>query len=42
MKDVPSHGRDTQGVRVMRLKPGEHVAATAVIAEEEEGIESEQ
>ncbi len=31
LKDVPSHGRDTQGVRIMRLKPGDKIAATAIV-----------
>lgn len=31
MKDIPAHGRDTQGVRVMRLKPGDKVASTTLV-----------
>jgi DNA gyrase subunit A len=39
-KDVPVKGRATQGVRVMRLEDGEHVAAIERLAEpaEESGI----
>lgn len=38
LKDVPTHGRDTQGVRIMRLKPGDKIAATAIV---EAGAEDE-
>jgi DNA gyrase subunit A len=27
LKDVPSHGRQTQGVRVMKLRPGDSIAS---------------
>jgi DNA gyrase subunit A len=39
-KDVPVQGRATQGVRVMRVEDGEHVAAIERLAEpgEESGI----
>jgi DNA gyrase subunit A len=39
-KDVPIQGRATQGVRVMRVDEGEHVAAIERLAEpaEESGI----
>lgn len=38
LKDVPTHGRDTQGVRIMRLKPSDKIAATAIV---EAGAEDE-
>ena len=40
VKDVPVQGRATQGVRVMRVDDGEHVAAIERLAEpgEESGI----
>jgi DNA gyrase subunit A len=41
-KTVPSLGRDTQGVRVMRFKEaGDLVSSVAFVTKEEEGLENE-
>ena len=39
LKDVPTHGRDTQGVRVMRLKSGDKISATAMVEAGEGEVE---
>ena len=42
LKDIPSMGRSTQGVRIMRLNEGDKVAASALLLEPEEDEEPEQ
>ena len=40
VKDIPSHGRDTQGVRIMNVRDDERVVALArVVGKEEENGE---
>lgn len=39
VKDIPTLGRATQGVRVMKLNDGDFVASIGIIPEEEEGTE---
>ena len=45
VKDIPSIGRATQGVTLMRLKPGDHVASISLIenvAEKDENVVGNQ
>ena len=42
LKDVPSLGRTTQGVRVMRLSEGDKVAGFEVVQESAEQVEEAQ
>lgn len=42
IKDIPTLGRTTQGVRVMRLKEGDSVASIGLIPEQQEGLEVEE
>lgn len=42
IKDIPTLGRTTQGVRVMRLKEGDGVASIGLIPEQQEGLEVEE
>ena len=39
VKDIPTLGRATQGVRVMRLNDGDTVASIGIIPHEEEEAE---
>jgi DNA gyrase subunit A len=39
VKGVPVVGRNTQGVRIMRVEEGEKIASTERLAEEKEGLE---
>ena len=39
VKEIPTLGRATQGVRVMRLNEGDFVASIGIIPKEEEGAE---
>ena len=41
VKDLPTLGRATQGVRVMRLNEGDYVASIGVIPKEEEKVDTE-
>lgn len=41
VKDIPTLGRATQGVRVMKLNEGDFVASIGIIPEEEENEEAE-
>jgi DNA gyrase subunit A len=41
VKDIPTLGRATQGVRVMRLNDGDTVASIGIIPKEEEEAEAE-
>ena len=41
VKDIPTLGRATQGVRVMRLNDGDTVASIGIIPKEEEGEEDD-
>lgn len=41
LKDIPSLGRATQGVRIMRLNDGDSVASLALVDKAEEGEEDE-
>jgi DNA gyrase subunit A len=41
LKDIPTLGRTTQGVRVMRLKDGDTVASIGLIPEQQEELEAE-
>lgn len=40
LKDIPTLGRTTQGVRIMRLKDGDGVASIGLIPEQQEGLEA--
>jgi DNA gyrase subunit A len=42
VKDIRTTGRSTQGVRLMRLDPGDKIASVAKIVPEEEGEEEEK
>jgi len=42
LKDIPTLGRTTQGVRVMRLKEGDGVASIGLIPEQQQGLEAEE
>lgn len=39
LADIPTLGRTTQGVRIMRLKDGDSVASIGLIPEQQEGLE---
>lgn len=41
LKDIPTLGRTTQGVRVMRLKDGDRVSSIGLIPEQQEELEAE-
>jgi DNA gyrase subunit A len=41
LKDIPQLGRATQGVRIMRLKDGDHVVSLALVEKAIEGEEGE-
>ena len=42
LKDIPTLGRTTQGVRVMRLKETDKVVSIGLIPEQQEGLEIEE
>ncbi len=42
LKDIPTLGRTTQGVRVMRLNDDDSVASTGLIQEQEQGEEGDE
>ncbi len=42
LKDIPTLGRTTQGVRVMRLKDGDTVASIGIIPEQQKELEPEE
>jgi DNA gyrase subunit A len=37
ISSIPKLGRDTQGVKIMKMKPGDKVASAACVIEEVEG-----
>ena len=41
MKEIPTLGRATQGVRIMRLSEGDSVASIGIVLPEEENDEPE-
>ena len=41
LKDIPTLGRTTQGVRIMRLKDGDTVSSIGIIPEQQEDIGTE-
>jgi DNA gyrase subunit A len=41
LKDIPTLGRTTQGVRVMRLADGDSVSSIGLIPEQQEELEAE-